>query len=209
LAEGHTVKRACVLCRVPQTTYYDWRKNDEAFRKKVDEIVDDDETKARADYLLACGGRALESGWEERFYLNYAKTRSRVAAAFSAGIAATRVAELLDPEHADYNDDFARMVKEVELRVLWEIEDTELTKSLSESRSAQFVLQSRMKEKYGKSPFGDSSQVNNFWFTDGGEAGAAGFVNRLFGENDRSSGNQSADKPVRLLEAGSSDKSSS
>lgn len=167
LAEGYGVTEVCRITRCSRSTYYKHRREDEKFKAECDRILALPEHRQRIADAQAKTVGTTEDDPRRRFVALFIKTRDRNEAANSVGWDALDVEKKLDSTSEEYDEEFATLMAEAEMRHLWRIEDQAKVKALHDSPMTRFILSNNMREKYGKvdRPGEVGNVANIFWFS--------------------------------------------
>jgi hypothetical protein len=185
LAKGYGVKEATKLLRMARSTYYNWRAKDEEFKAEVDRILSDPIHSTRILRQESKAVVGVEENWKLRFLGVYRKTGDRNEALSTCGNGkrAQDIENALNPEHADYDEEFHQAFSNEEQKRLWKIEDNTMRKAEHDMPTARFVLSNLVKEKFGK--LEGSANIQQVWFTSSGESKALKSLESLnFGQTE-------------------------
>ena len=185
LAQGYGIAETCDLIRVARNTYYNWKKKDPAFAADVERILRDPLHTTRILNKQSKAEVGIEDDWKLRFLGVYKKTGDRNQALMHVGEGKTAVDidHAMDPQHPDYDAEFARAFFNEEQKRLWQIEDNTLRKAEHDMPTARFVLGNLVKHKYGKME--GTTTIQQAWFTAKGESEAADTLKGLgFGKSE-------------------------
>ena len=195
LAQGYGIMETCDLVRIARNTYYNWKKADPAFAADVERILRDPIHTTRIMKHESKAVVGIEDDWKLRFLGVYKKTGDRNQALMHVGEGkrAQEIEAAMDPNHPDYDAQFAKAFINEEQKRLWQIEDNTLRKAEHDMPTARFVLGNLVKHKYGK--LEGSTTIQQAWFSAKGEDEAANTLRGLnFG--------QSETKPKEPLDSG-------
>jgi hypothetical protein len=89
------------------------------------------------------------------------------------GKTATEIEQRIDPDSDQYDQELATLLREEEMRRLWEIEDAAFRAAITGNNQVmqKFLLQNLRKERFGHVK-GDQKTLNMYWFSQPGEAKA-------------------------------------
>lgn len=119
---------------------------------------------------------------KEKFLDNYGKTYKLEESRRYSGLGAFELEGLLDMTHEEYDEEFHRAFKELELQRKWALDDMAFELAPKNSAALQNLLKAEMPEKYK-----DKVTVEHpFQFTEAAEHKALMFLMRLFGGEDTS-----------------------
>lgn len=194
LRSGMSLSAAIQEVGISDTTIYRWRQKYPEFDEKVVSLLAESQARKKAlrkewksrkdkpEPLLpppSVGETAqfhrLFEEQKETFLRIYETNGSRAEACVTVGITPTRFLEWCDPDHPLFDEYFLHSIQDIERKQLWEVEDQVLLKAKEDRQTAKFVLETRIKEKYG--PPEKTPSVNVFWFTEEGNQRARKFVN--------------------------------
>ena len=165
-SEGYGVTESVRIIKTSRSTYYKHRREDEKFRVECDRILALPEHRQRIVNAQTKTVGVTENDPRRQFIAVFAKTRDRNEAANTVGWSALDVEQKLDSTSDDYDEEFATLFAEQEMRHIWRVEDNANQKALHDSPTARFFLQANMKEKYGKPESMKGDNVANiFWFS--------------------------------------------
>jgi hypothetical protein len=183
LAEGYGIADACRIVRVAKTTYYSWRQRDADFTAEVKQLKADPSHRQKVRERLSRERLIVQikpKDKKDHFIAEFVATGDRAGAADLSGLSTSEVAGLLDESAASYDKEFAVRFEEADRIRLWKIEDNLHIRGKTENKAAEFVLNARMPDRYGRQSTGDG--INVFWFSESGEQFAKEIYNKLFGE---------------------------
>ncbi len=198
MLQGWGFASACRQLGFKKTRVMTWRRTHKDFDNTIRQILASPKHRRRikTEFPQKIEEATPESK-KQAFIVCYAKYRDRAQALAKTGLDATDVEAWLDPEHERYDAAFARDMAEEEKRILWQIEDATIRRGLERDGPTQrFILQARMKERYG-APKGPAGSNLNFFFTADKEQVARRVIREVF-RAPASSGPESR----RLREAG-------
>ena len=180
MARGYGITEGCKILGVSRQTYYRWCRSDEAFKADAKRILSDPAHRERV--LTAAATTKIDPAeqWYHTFARVYRTTGDRNEASEMAGVKPSQVMCALDKHHDDYNEAFASLMADAEIRQMWRIEDAALKKAEHDGGMQKFILASRMKSKYGQTG-AVPTQTNIFWFNAEGESAAQKTMKELFG----------------------------
>lgn len=158
MRQGLPFTTSCKKVSVPIPTATKWRKSDIDFKIAVLEFIYQKKTGKPPEqqvvvYLDRIVDKFKDEPLKARFLREYRTTRSRSLACDSIEISPLVFYSWCDPDDEEnYDAAFAEEIKGEEIRVLLEIEDELLLKAASgvDLKTSQFVLERRLKGRYGK-----------------------------------------------------------
>lgn len=172
-------------------TLRDWRKGDAKFAKKFDHAR---EVAAEAADLKSgiASRQPKPKDWKQKFLGLVERKTDRVEALEELerqghlNLTALDIEACCTPSSGKYDERFAKALEELELRRIWRAEDQMQIRAESRNAEARFLLQTRMKKKYGKSPgvvIDQSKTLNvnqkNTWMSAKGIEGARDWVDSV------------------------------
>lgn len=180
LSQGYGILETCKIIRIGRTTYYKWKKDDEAFSCDVERILADPLHGTRILNRAAKAEIGIEDDWKLRFLGVYRRSgdRNDALANVGEGKFAHEIEAALDPQSTLYDEKFAELFKNEEQKRLWKIEDNTLRKAEHDMPTARFVLSNLVKEKYGK--LEGTTTIQQVWFSQVGEDKALAELSTLF-----------------------------
>jgi hypothetical protein len=181
LARGYGISEAVKIFGVSRQTYYRWSRNDPEFEADAKRILSDPAHKERVLVAAATTKIQPQESWQHTFARVYRTTGDRNEAADQAGVKPSLVVTALDRQHDNYDETFAALMADAEMRQMWRIEDAALRKAEHDAGMQKFVLSSRLKERYGSQGQAPTQQTNVFWFSADGESRAQNTMKELFG----------------------------
>jgi len=197
LAQGYGIREACDILDIGHSSYYNWRKQDPEFKADVERILADPLHATRILNRSSKEELGVEENWKLRFLGVYRRSGDRNQALMSAGRRAVEIEKALNPDHEDYDAEFAKLFSDEEQKRLWKIEDNTLRKAEHDMPTARFVLSNLVKEKYGK--LEGSTTIQQVWFSQKGEEAALRELEKMF----PSEAPKEPEPEVILLEASS------
>ena len=178
ISKGYGIQETCKLLNMARSSYYNWRREDPAFKADVERILSDPLHATRILRHESKVELGIEEDWKMRFLGLYRRSGDRNQALKGSGKRATDIEQALDPSHEAYDAEFARLFADEEQKRLWQIEDNTLRKAEHDMPTARFVLSNLVKEKYGK--LEGTTTVQQVWFTQTGEEKAIKELETLF-----------------------------
>ena len=205
LAQGYGIKEATKLLRISRSTFYNWRKADEAFNAECTRLLADPIHQSRILRQESKAVLGIEEDWKLRFIGMYRMSgdRTEALATVGNGKRAQDIENALNPKHDTYDEQFHKLFLNEEQKRLWKIEDNLLKKAEHDSPSARFVLANLVKDKYGK--LEGSATIQQVWFTSQGESDAMSGLQGLgFGKAElgRSSDSSPREIPEQANDTG-------
>lgn len=140
---------------------------------------------------------AAQKDWRRQFVVQYRVTGDRNVAANAVGREAVEIESMVNPDSESFDEELAALMREEEVRKLWEIEDAVFRAAIAGNNQVmqKFLLQNLRRERFGnvKDAKGDQT-LNMYWFSQDSETKALKLLDSLFRE--------STEDAQRLLEAG-------
>lgn len=196
VANGYSLHNACEIKGISRSAVYNRRKKDPEFDLALSRLLDS------PAHLLNRKSKRLtgdNDNWRENFIVWFKKTGSKETSANAVNKTPSEIQAALDPSSEDYDAEFASLFEDEMIRRKWAIEDNvfRAAEGGQDRPSQRFLLERLDPDKYRIAPSNQQgNQTAVFWFSESGEAKAAGFLNSLFGNN----GSEPTTEPRRLLD---------
>jgi hypothetical protein len=196
LTKGLSWGASCDKAGISRSTGYNLRHADKTFDSEVKRLLASPLHQQRIAAKKGDSLAAAQKDWRRQFVVQYRVTGDRNMAANAVGREAVTIERMIDPDSDEFDQELAGLMREEEMRKLWEIEDAAFHAAITGNNQVmqKFLLQNLRKERFG-SIKGDSKTLNMFWFSNPGETKALKVLDTLFK-------NESADEAKRLLETG-------
>jgi len=173
MGEGYSQLKAVKMAGVGNSTWYRWRREDPHLVSEIDRVKSSAVAQRQILKKLAKDDTIGESDWRVIFIKNYRRTRDRNDAANAADMTAQEVEEALTPGSSTFDEAFASMLKEEDVRLAWSIEDAAKREAAAGNATMRkFLLEKLMPEKYGRTPNTPNTGVAIHWFSSEGESKA-------------------------------------
>jgi hypothetical protein len=197
LAKGYGWTATCKKLNYSRSWGYKMRKDDPNFDREVKRLLSSPLHQQRIAASKATSEAGNFKDWRRQFAAHLQTTGDWNMALNAVSRTAIEVEDLLNPENADFDEELAALVREVEVRRIHAVDDAAHQQAIKNNNAGmqRFLLQNLMREKYGNVKKEGDKTLNLYWFSKEQEHRAFDIIDSLMTD-------ESSKDAQRLLEAG-------
>jgi hypothetical protein len=190
LARGIGFKESCQMAGVSQSQGYVLRRKYPVFEDECKRLLGSALHRQRLTVKRGSTEAAKKKDWREQFVVHYRETGDRVMAANAVDRSIGDIEEMLNPAGDNYDEELASLMREEEVRKLWQIEDAAFRTAIKGDNNTmqKFLLQNLQKDRFGQADRHGDKTLNVFWFSKESELKTLKELDGLFDESTQDTG---------------------